>query len=193
MYTGLNYNDRDVTGILKAGALYLGFFHGRKHPKEDLSGWGSDGPILGPITEVFYKSIKDVTVTFENRKKIKLNFIDGLVEFDGVYYGDWTFYVHDQKSNTKIEQETLPISRHTFENAKPTTPVESGLYLNILEDKPKAELQRSRLLAGPIDYLHTTYASHIRAGVNHPDVDAVDIIFSNKDNANFQPFKLITL
>lgn len=29
--------------------LYVGFYHGRENPDEDLDDWGFDGPVIGPL------------------------------------------------------------------------------------------------------------------------------------------------
>jgi hypothetical protein len=45
--------DAPVYGIRpQKPGMYLGLFHGRKKPDQAMSGWGFDGPALGPLKHV---------------------------------------------------------------------------------------------------------------------------------------------
>ena len=84
--------------------LYLAMTHGRHHPDDQLSGWGFDGPSIGPLkwchttyaTEVRFEFIKSVDAIDYFGKAGLLFELDiernGLLKFRNKYYGDWTVY-----------------------------------------------------------------------------------------------------
>ena len=68
----------------------LELFHGRSDPEEHLEDWGSQGP-------VFLVDYVHVTYLCEIKLGIPepagtgdLHFVEDLVYYDGVYYGDWS-------------------------------------------------------------------------------------------------------
>jgi hypothetical protein len=70
-------------------AVYLHLFHGRDAIDEQLSDWGQDGPVLGPLPYVH--------VTYHSEIKIgddyePLRIIRDLVVYKGKYYGDWSIF-----------------------------------------------------------------------------------------------------
>lgn len=66
--------------------LYLKLFHGRRLPQEDVPDEGVTGPVFGPYPS--YGVIYDCEIVFGESKQYSLNIHDGLVYYDGVYYGD---------------------------------------------------------------------------------------------------------
>jgi hypothetical protein len=42
--------------------VYLQLFHGRKTPDEQMSGWGTEGPVLGPFPFVHSTYGSDIKV-----------------------------------------------------------------------------------------------------------------------------------
>ena len=76
-----------MTNISEQIALEL--FHGRTSPDEDLNDWGSQGP-------VFFVSWVHVTYTTVIRVGLpgddegELAYVEDLIYYDGVYYGDWS-------------------------------------------------------------------------------------------------------
>jgi len=65
-------------------------FHGRTDPSEDLHGWGSQGPVF---------LVDYVHVTYAGNVKLgipepaghgDLRYVEDLLFYDGVYYGDWS-------------------------------------------------------------------------------------------------------
>ncbi len=79
----------------RSDMAYVRLFHGRTEPNEELSDWGSDGPMIGPV---------GLTWTYGNLKLHMpgwddfewLPEIHDLVLFDGIYYGDLDiFFVGD--------------------------------------------------------------------------------------------------
>lgn len=69
--------------------MTMKLFHGRKSQNEQLDDWGSDGPLLriGGF-HVTYLSTFRVMLADEDWHFLKL--VDGLLYYDGVFYGDFT-------------------------------------------------------------------------------------------------------
>ena len=67
--------------------LYIKLFHGRKTKEEDMDDWGFDGPVIGPLPYVHttYASCIHIGDTTDD-----IEIEDGLVKYDGAYYGDWS-------------------------------------------------------------------------------------------------------
>ena len=111
-----------------AQALFLRLYHGRRAPSEQLDDWGSEGPIIGPLAYVHTTYMSDVkfaaaptvmdrffpAVMADWRARGLSNvdgllcdwqftFVGDLIEYDGVYYGDWTAFIADP---TEIETDT---------------------------------------------------------------------------------------
>ena len=86
--------------------LYLGLFHGRNDPNEQLEDWGSNGPLIGPLKHVHTTYATHIKLEFEQDnlareygfnpdQMIDLDIQDGMVYFKDHWYGDWTvFYYH---------------------------------------------------------------------------------------------------
>jgi hypothetical protein len=86
--------------------LYLGLFHGRNDPTDQMTDWGFNGPLIGPLTFVHttytsnikldFVSDNDAKRYFPNQTDHMLTVSDDMVLFDSKFYGDWTvFYVGD--------------------------------------------------------------------------------------------------
>ena len=101
---------------------YLTLWHGRKSVDENLSDWGSNGPTFGPFEEVtitYASHVKCAT----GAKTLWFNFTGDVIEFDGVYYGDFTIFAgidahadaHGTKTAvnpcTKIEYKITPLDK----------------------------------------------------------------------------------
>jgi len=87
----------------KKPGLYLGLFHGRHYPQQLMSGWGFDGPTIGPLKWCHTTYAHDIKIEFENAEDAVDYFGDAedqfemamngdLLIFDGKYFGDWTVY-----------------------------------------------------------------------------------------------------
>lgn len=93
--------------------VYLELFHGRESVGTEMDDWGSQGPILGPLSYVHTTYAAD----------IKLETIDGtdgvlclcgeeqadLIYYDGTYYGDWSVFgdealQHHPASRRRVQQ-----------------------------------------------------------------------------------------
>ena len=90
-------------GKPKKPGLYLGSFHGRQTPTDEMSNWGFDGPTIGPLKWCHTTYAFDIKIEFENsadalayfgvqEEQFELGVNGDLLVFDGMYYGDWTAY-----------------------------------------------------------------------------------------------------
>jgi hypothetical protein len=97
--------DAPVYGIRpQKPGMYLGLFHGRKKPDQAMSGWGFDGPALGPLIYFHTTYACSVNLQFtcprdahlltgNNDTFLELQMDGDLLCFDGKLYGDWTVYM----------------------------------------------------------------------------------------------------
>ncbi len=83
--------------------IYIHLFHGRKTPDEQLEDWGHDGPVLGPFP--FAHITYNTDIKLDNEAFHELRFVDDLLYYDGVYYGDWSVTAWPPKSPEAYEQE----------------------------------------------------------------------------------------
>ena len=68
--------------------LYLKLWHGHRDPDEQLNGWGEDGPIFGPFA--FFHMTYGCEIKFGDAHC--LTFVEDFVFYDGMFYGDWSFF-----------------------------------------------------------------------------------------------------
>lgn len=68
--------------------LILQLFHGRRSPDERLENWGSDGPVF-LVRRVHVTFGCEIRLEFADDMDGELLFVDGLVYYDGRFYGDW--------------------------------------------------------------------------------------------------------
>jgi hypothetical protein len=82
---------------LKLAGVYLYLFHGRRDPAEQMDDWGEMGPTLGPFQFVNSVAGSELSLGYDGEE---LKIVDGLVYYDGMWFGDWSVF-----------------SAHTFENS----------------------------------------------------------------------------
>jgi hypothetical protein len=93
--------------------VYVEIFHGRSDPKEDLEDWGFEGPILGPLP--FFHITYGFHCKFDEEFDLHIHG-DGLLFFEGGYYGDFSIFGEDQLADEKIKariKETKEILNST--------------------------------------------------------------------------------
>jgi hypothetical protein len=86
--------------------MYLHLFHGRKTPDEELDGWGTDGPEIGPLTFVHTTYADSLRIGFKDREANEkffpnaqypspedLNVLEDCLDYNGLYYGDWVVHL----------------------------------------------------------------------------------------------------
>ena len=81
-------------------SVYLHLFHGRTSPEQDMEDWGTNGPTIGPLDYVHTTYANHIKLGTEDPKVCErfgldpnfpeLQVSEGLVVWDGKYYGDWS-------------------------------------------------------------------------------------------------------
>jgi hypothetical protein len=87
----------------KRPGLYLAVLHGRSTVASQMNGWGSAGPLLGPLEYVHTTYSVTIRIKFVSKKVEAAFFEDpafpepqdltvskGMLLYNGMYYGDWT-------------------------------------------------------------------------------------------------------
>lgn len=69
--------------------LTLRLFHGRRSLDEQLSDWGRDGPVLGPLRSVNSTYCEELRLETIDGVLVELQVVRGLVYYGGVLYGDF--------------------------------------------------------------------------------------------------------
>lgn len=85
----------------KTPGMYLQLLHGRKSPDEQLDDWGPDGPCFGPLSWVHITYLTSINVGVSEQSigpmvgaPDPMYFVDDLLYYDGMYYGDWELISH---------------------------------------------------------------------------------------------------
>lgn len=79
---------------LEEGKLYLHLFHGRDDPQQDMDGWGFDGPCFGPLAWFHLTYAEHQRgCGLDMSTEIELEIVEGMVKFEGKYYGDWSLFI----------------------------------------------------------------------------------------------------
>lgn len=100
-----------------AKGVYLHLFHGRKTVDEQLEDWGEDGPVIGPLDFAHTTYASDIKIREEESGENGwLDIIEGMVYYNGMFYGDWSVFSHsmlleDKMTPVKFEQEKAEIKK----------------------------------------------------------------------------------
>lgn len=68
----------------------LELFHGRQDPQVEMADWGQRGPVFGPYDGIHSTYAVDIKLVSNGDGYGRLQIVDGLVYYNGLYYGDWT-------------------------------------------------------------------------------------------------------
>lgn len=71
-------------------SVYLRLWHGRVPKDQELDGWGTDGPVLGPLDWVHTTYAHEVKLGQDGDSVCTLGVDEDLLYYDGVWYGDWS-------------------------------------------------------------------------------------------------------
>ena len=55
-----------------------------------MNNWGENGPVFGPFP--FFHMTYNCEIAFSQECGHLLKIVDDLVYYDGMYYGDWSFF-----------------------------------------------------------------------------------------------------
>lgn len=96
--------------------LYIRLFHGRTDPAQDMDGWGSDWPVLGPYEFVHTTYSAFVRLAKKDGDCDELNILEkDMLYYDSVYYDDWSVFTDETLKKGKFV--TIP-----FEQSKANLP-----------------------------------------------------------------------
>ena len=82
----------------------LHLFHGRNSPDETLSDWGFDGPMLR-INGFHCTYLETFRVQCEDDEWYDLSIVEGLIEYNGEYFGDWSI---NDPERLKFKPDSIP-------------------------------------------------------------------------------------
>lgn len=108
---------------------YLELFHGRKTPDERLDDWGEQGPVFGPFP--YFHTTYALEIKFgEPGHVLSILQPDGLVYYDGMYYGDWSVFSGEEfDSNAEIQQRLAVFQQEKADLPRSPTSGDSALTL----------------------------------------------------------------
>ena len=162
--TGLRHGDECTVKevLLKDGFLYMGLFHGRRNPNQDLNGWGSEGPVVGPFSKIIVEDFNKITLIGEDGTQYQLKVVEDLVYIDGTYYGDVTIFT--KKRSEKLPSrsiDTFPVAQYPY-NGILNDELTPAVYIDAQNTIDDSKVLHKRALIGPLYGMHTTYLYHIR-------------------------------
>jgi hypothetical protein len=87
--------------------IYLDLYHGRRTLEEDMDDWGEQGPIFGPLDLVQGTYGTELKCHFRGNV-VFLPIVEGLVYYNGMYYGDWSIAdVHSGEQTPGLPDQEL--------------------------------------------------------------------------------------
>jgi hypothetical protein len=79
---------------LPPGSIFLRLYHGRKHPDQEMDGWGFNGPVFGPLSAVVMTYLTTVRLYGPSASdELWLDTRGDMVVWRGDYYGDFELFV----------------------------------------------------------------------------------------------------
>jgi hypothetical protein len=181
---------------------YLQLFHGRPDPREQLNDWGSEGPVIGPLEYVHTTYATDVKFGFFDKSQSDgwLTIVNGLIYYDGVYYGDWSSFTNLPKELTSrvIEFDQLkaalppaPVTAPPGETqnlADLLTALNGFAFLALHNAKDPADLQRylEQILAASnraVVLYHQFYVLRLHGGIEPELIGPFDTEDDRDDRA----------
>jgi len=107
---------RDYTrkpGPHNSAQCYVRLFHGRNSPDEQLPDWGFDGPLIGPVgVTSTYGTIKLHDPEWVDFTELPYHDSDGLVAYQGKYYGDWEVFFDGDPTLARFRAEGATFYTH---------------------------------------------------------------------------------
>lgn len=117
----MTQNGFDETGNPPPHSVCLELFHGRKTKDEELDDWGSAGPIFGPLSFV-HTTYQDHIKFEQDGNWHELWLAEGMIFYDGIWYGDWTVFSLDGKDENQLDEIKSRIT--SYEEPKSKIPNE---------------------------------------------------------------------
>jgi hypothetical protein len=121
--------------------LYLHLFHGRADPTEVLSEWGVNGPSIGPFDALHVVYLSAIEL-HRDELELTLQVHDGLVCFDGVFYGDYEVLTEPVGTPLSLEHaDRVQVAREAPSLLDQCAPL-SHVFLDAVRAEYGAELAR---------------------------------------------------
>lgn len=89
----------------------ISFFHGRKDPREEMQDWGFDGPKI--IISTFAFTYGFLRIFNDDCHECDINEVEGLIEIDGAYYGDYQIW-EDKEFDSNPALQDVELFGTTF-------------------------------------------------------------------------------
>ena len=83
--------------------LYLRLFHGRINPAQQMSDYGSDGPVFGPLVFCHTTYSANVKMGLPDGNCQELTCYLDMLFYAGVYYGDWSVFTEESFRKNKFK------------------------------------------------------------------------------------------
>jgi hypothetical protein len=102
-------------------SVYIELLHGRKSPKEELNGWGSQGPVFGPYDWAHMTYASHIRMGAEEGFIEDELFIskDHLIHYNGIWYGDVTIMsCKEYRSQKELKKRLEKFSDEKAINSK---------------------------------------------------------------------------
>lgn len=102
--------------------VYIELFHGRKNPREDMDGWGTVGPVLGPFQYVHITYACNIKLGTDDGFECLVytgpeGELKDLVYYDEVFYGEISIFSVDKM----VEFPELQARRVEYDKEKAIT------------------------------------------------------------------------
>lgn len=94
--------------------LYIELFHGRKDKEQDMDDWGSTGPVFGPLCYAHTTYGNEIKLGKDGDEYGVLRVNDGMVYYNGIWYGDWSVF----HASTFAESTDLQTRLQQFEEER---------------------------------------------------------------------------
>ncbi len=80
--------------------FYITLLHGRKTPSEEMNENGLQGPTFGPYQEIYSIYNRELMFLDHYSQSNRFHVVDGLIYYDGIYYGDWVVLCKPKKNQS---------------------------------------------------------------------------------------------
>jgi hypothetical protein len=79
---------------LVPGKMYLRLYHGRTDPRQEMDGWGFNGPTFGPLSAYVHTSCCHFRIQGDSgTDEVWLEKHDDMIQWNGCFYGDIKVFI----------------------------------------------------------------------------------------------------
>lgn len=90
--------------------VYVALYHGRNNADDEMDDWGFNGPLIGPLKNVYVTYHSHIRLIFLNdadekryiaagvigEEPFMLGWEDDMIKSDGKFYGDWDVFYNEE-------------------------------------------------------------------------------------------------